>query len=444
MTKSTGIRALLACAASILALSAASAQDRNAYFGEQHIHTSWSVDAWLFGNHMTGPDAALKYGQGEAIKHPLGYDIKIEQPLDWMGVTDHSEYVGITKEANTPGSAVSKMPEAQPLILKNPNDPADVAKVFAYLVSLVSKPPIKAFMSPEVAGSIWKQNVKIADENNKPGTFTAFCSYEFTSQFNFRNLHRNVYFRDCAKVADQPFSSLDSWHPEDLWKWMDTQRAAGNELLAISHNANLSDGWMYPIDVDSLGRPIDAAWAASRDRNERLIEMKQIKGQSETHPLLSPNDEFANYEISSFLIGLPERFRPDPRDRRLLCAPGPEGRPHDAGRPGLQPLQVRLRRRLRFPQFRRPLPPEQLLRRPWHQRRHHRDPHGRPHLHRLGRTVGKPGGPLGRLGGGEHARLASGTRCTARRPMRRAAPASRSASSAAGTTRTTSSPTRTG
>jgi Protein of unknown function (DUF3604) len=279
--------------------------DRNAYFGEQHIHTSWSVDAWLFGNHLTGPDDALKYAQGATIKHPLGYDIKIEQPLDWMGVTDHSEYVGITKQANTPGSAVSKMPEAQPLILKNPNDPADVAKVFAYLVSLVSKPPIKAFMTPQIAGTVWKENVKIADENNKPGTFTAFCSYEFTSQYNFRNLHRNVYFRDCAKVPVQPFSAMDSWHPEDLWKWMDTQRAAGNEVLAISHNANLSDGWMYPIDLDSLGRPIDAAWAASRDRNERLVEMKQIKGQSETHPLLSPNDEFANYEISSFLIGLP-------------------------------------------------------------------------------------------------------------------------------------------
>jgi Protein of unknown function (DUF3604) len=280
--------------------------ERKAFFGEQHIHTSWSVDAWLFGNHLTGPDDALKYAQGATIKHPLGYDIKIEQPLDWMGVTDHSEYVGITKEANTPGSAVSKMPQAQPLILKDPNDPADVEKVFNYLVSLVSKPPIKAFMSPQVAGTIWKQNVQIADENNKPGTFTAFCSYEFTSQYNFRNLHRNVYFRDCAKVPEQPYSALDSWHPEDLWKWMDTQREAGNEVLAISHNANLSDGWMYPIDLDSLGRPIDAAWAASRDRNERLIEMKQIKGQSETHPLLSPNDEFANYEIVSFLIGLPE------------------------------------------------------------------------------------------------------------------------------------------
>jgi hypothetical protein len=280
--------------------------DRDAYFGETHIHTSWSVDAWLFGNHVTGPKEALEYAQGKPLKHPLGYTIQIDEPLDWMGVTDHSEYVGVTKAANTPGSAVSKMPEAQGLILKDPGNPADVQKVFMYLVSLTSRPPIKAFMSPEVAGSIWSDNVKIAEEENKPGKFTAFCSYEYTSQFNNRNLHRNVFFRDCKHVPVMPFTMLDSWHPEDLWKWMDGQRKAGNELLAISHNANLSDGWMYPTDVDSLGRPIDAAWAAARTRNERLVEIKQIKGQSETHPLLSPNDEFANYEIMSFLIGLSE------------------------------------------------------------------------------------------------------------------------------------------
>jgi hypothetical protein len=279
--------------------------DRNAYFGETHIHTSWSMDAWLMGNRITGPDDAYKYAQGQTIKHPLGYDIKIETPMDFMGVTDHSEYVGITKEANTPGSALSKLPEAQPLILKDPNNQAEIQRAFTYLVNLLSKPPVKAFMSPEVAGSIWKQNVQIADANNQPGKFTAFCSYEFTSQNNNINLHRNIFFRDCAKVPAMPYSALDSWHPEDLWKFMDEQRKAGNELLAISHNANLSSGWMYPTDVDSFGRPIDAAWAAARDRNERLVEIKQIKGQSETHPLLSPNDEFAGYELMSGLLGLP-------------------------------------------------------------------------------------------------------------------------------------------
>ncbi len=271
--------------------------DRNAYFGEEHIHTSWSVDAWLMGNRITGPDEALKYAQGQTIKHPLGYDIKIDEPMDFMGVTDHSEYVGVTKEANTPGSVVSKIPEAQPLILQDPNNQADVQKTFTYLVNLMAGAPVKALMAPAVAGSIWKENVKIADANNHPGKFTAFCAYEWTSMPNYRNLHRNIFFKDCSHVPEMPYSALDSTHPEDLWKWMDAQRKAGNELLAISHNANLSDGWMYPVDLDSFGRPIDAAWAASRDRNERLVEIKQIKGQSETHPMLSPNDEFASYEL---------------------------------------------------------------------------------------------------------------------------------------------------
>jgi hypothetical protein len=197
------------------------------------------------------------------------------------------------------------MPDAQPLILKDPNNAAEQQKVFLYLLSLTSRPPIKAFMAPEVAGSIWKDNVKIAEENNHPGKFTAFCSYEWTSMPNNRNLHRNIFFRDCTHLPPMPYSSLDSNHPEDLWNWMDSQRKAGNELLAISHNANVSDGWMYPVDLDSFGRPIDAAWATSRDRNERLVEITQIKGSSETHPLLSPNDEFANYELLSGLLGLP-------------------------------------------------------------------------------------------------------------------------------------------
>ena len=134
--------------------------DRNAYFGDEHLHTSWSVDAWVMGNRLTGPAEALKYAQGETIKHPLGYDIKIDTPLDFMGVTDHAEYVGVTKEANTPGSAISKLPEAQPLILKDPNNKDEVNKVFLYLLSLTSKPPIKAFMSPQVAGTVWKENVR--------------------------------------------------------------------------------------------------------------------------------------------------------------------------------------------------------------------------------------------------------------------------------------------
>ncbi len=280
--------------------------DREAYFGETHIHTSWSVDAWVMGNRITGPADAYKYAQGQPIKHPMGFDIKIDTPLDFMGVTDHSEYVAVTKEANTPGSYVSKLPEAQPMIMKDPNSQEEQNKVFSYLLKLGSGAPVKAFMDPKVTSTVWKENVRIADENNHPGKFTAFCSYEWTSMPGNRNLHRNVFFRACDKVPDYPFSALDSKLPTDLWNWMDAQRKAGNELLAISHNANVSDGWMYPVDIDNTtGRPIDAAWAAARDRNERLVEIKQGKGQSETHPLLSPTDEFASYELYQAILGLP-------------------------------------------------------------------------------------------------------------------------------------------
>lgn len=296
-------------AISLLGLTAppASAQsnpERNAYFGETHVHTSWSLDAFALGN-TTNPDDAYKYFKGEPIKHPLGYEVKIDTPLDFAGVTDHSEYAGVVQLANEPGSSVSKLPAAQPLILKE-KTPAAKMKLTLYLINdLGAGPPVKALMSPEVAGSVWKRNIELADKANEPGKFTAFCSYEWTSMPNNMNLHRNVFFKDCAKVPAQPFSALDSFHPVDLWNWMDGQRKAGNELLAISHNANLSDGRMFPTEVDTNGRPIDAAYAASRTRNEPLIEIKQLKGTSETHPVLSPTDEFANFEIMSVLLGNP-------------------------------------------------------------------------------------------------------------------------------------------
>jgi hypothetical protein len=277
--------------------------DRDAYYGETHVHTGWSFDAYIFGNTKTSPEDAYKYGMGEAIEHAFGYKIKIDQPLDWMGVTDHSEYVGTVKLANTPGSSISKLPIAEKLHVK---DKADIQRVYLFLgTSMIDNKPIKELLSPEVAGTVWKENVAIADKYYKPGKFTTFASYEWTSTPDNCNMHRNVFFRDSKKVPEMPFSSIDSQAPEDLWKWMDSQRAAGNELLCISHNANLSDGIMFPTEVDFKGRPIDKAWADARDRNERLSEMKQIKGQSETTPLLSPNDEFANFEVLNYLLGFP-------------------------------------------------------------------------------------------------------------------------------------------
>jgi hypothetical protein len=289
-----------------LMMSSAAAQgtpEREAFFGETHLHTGWSFDAYIFGNTMTGPAEAYAYATGEPIKHPLGYTIKIDQPLDWMGVTDHSEYVGTVRLANDPKSSISKLPIAEKLKVRTK---ADIQRVYLWLGnSMIDNKPIKELLVPEIAGTVWKENNAIADRFNKPGQFTAFCAYEWTSTPNNRNMHRNVFFKDCAKVPAMPFSSIDSMNPEDLWAWMDNQRKDEVELLAISHNANLSDGHMFPTDVDEKGRPIDAAWAQARMRNEALSEVKQLKGQSETHPFLSPNDEFAKFEILTYLLGDP-------------------------------------------------------------------------------------------------------------------------------------------
>src|SRR5262245_2315584 len=182
---------------------------RDAYFGETHVHTSWSLDAWTFGNKLTGPGDAYKYFKGEPIKHPLGYDIKIDTPLDFAGVTDHSEYVGVVKLANDPNSPVSKLPAAAPLILKDSSE-AEVQKVYLYAIHLLTSPPVKSLMAPDITHTVWDETVTLANAANEPGKFSAFCSYEWTSMPNNMNLHRNVFFKDFEHVPAMPFSELDS------------------------------------------------------------------------------------------------------------------------------------------------------------------------------------------------------------------------------------------
>jgi hypothetical protein len=274
---------------------------REAFFGQTHSHTSWSLDAYIIGNHITGPEDAYKFSLGQPVKHPAGFDVKLKRPLDFHGVTDHSEYAGMVRLANDPSSPVSKLPIAEKLKVRSP---ADVLSIFKWLVgSLAKNEPIKELLDPAVAGTVWKENIAIADKYYQPGKFTTFVAYEWTSAPNSRNMHRNVFFKDSKKVPVLPFSAIDSSYPNDLWDWMDGQRKIGNELLAISHNANLSDGIMFPVEEDYKGRAIDAAWARQRMTNEPLTEITQIKGTSETNPALSPNDEFANFEIMSFLLG---------------------------------------------------------------------------------------------------------------------------------------------
>ncbi len=300
------VPAALLCAGLLsLAWAPANAQKKNAerqaYFGQTHIHTSWSFDAFIFGTMATGPEEAYQYSLGQAVQHPGGFAVKMEKPLDFAAVTDHSEYMGTVRLANDPASALSKLPIAEKLRVRSKED---IQRIYLYVgQSLMSNEPIKELNSPEVAGDVWKEVVRIADKYYQPGKFTTFAAYEWSSTPNNRNMHRNVFFRDSKKVPARPFTAIDSTNPEDLWVWMDAQRKEGNEVLAISHNANLSDGIMFPTEVDNKGRPIDAAWAQSRMRNEMLSEIQQLKGASETHPVLSPNDEFAGHEILAYLFG---------------------------------------------------------------------------------------------------------------------------------------------
>ncbi len=286
--------------------------ERNVYFGEQHLHTSWSFDAYAFGDTLTGPEEFYQYALGKPTLHPGGFKQTITKPLDWGAVTEHAEYVGMIQEASDPNSPLRKNSPWLAETLKV-GTRVDGLLAFKVLSTTMAKGVrIKDLSDPKVAAPVWKRIVEIADKYYQPGKFTTFAAYEWTSTPNSKNLHRNIFFLDSKKVPEVPFTAVDSTDPRDLWQWMDGQRKAGNEVLAVSHNANLSDGNMFPTEVDHKGRPIDRAYAEVRLRNEPLTELKQVKGQSETTPNLSPNDEFANYEV--FVWHLLGRKGPPPRE----------------------------------------------------------------------------------------------------------------------------------
>ncbi len=297
--------AVVSCVYALVAAWPALAQknpERNVYYGEQHLHTSWSYDAFAFGNTIAGPETFYQYALGQAVPHPGGYKVTITKPLDWGAVTDHSEYMGMIQEANDPASPLRQRSPwlAKLLGVGAEKDPMVAFKALS--VTIAKGHALKDLTDPAVVAPVWKRMVEIADQYYRPGKFTTFAAYEWTSNPNGMNLHRNIYFVDSKKVPQVPFTAIDSTDPRELWQWLDGQRRAGNEVLAISHNANLSGGAMFPTEVDHVGRPIDRAYAEARLRNEPLTELKQVKGQSETTPGLSPNDEFARYEVFVWVL----------------------------------------------------------------------------------------------------------------------------------------------
>lgn len=267
-------------------------------WGDLHIHTSYSTDAYVLGVRAV-PDDAYVFARGGTIEHAAGYPIRISRPLDFAAVTDHSEYLGAARADDS-----STLPlDTRSLRERLMND-SPLSITLALLQIMRGVKGLQRFSESEEAWTIgldaWQTMIESAESHYEPGVFTTFVGYEWSSMPADQNLHRNVIYKN-TNVPDFPFSSLDSENPEDLWDSLDAQRAAGMEMLAIPHNGNVSNGLMYDR-AQYDGSPMTADYARQRNRNEPLSEILQIKGTSETHPMLSPQDEFANFELMTTLL----------------------------------------------------------------------------------------------------------------------------------------------
>jgi len=301
--------ACLCLAAALLATAGAGAatpRERVLLWGDTHLHTTYSVDAFLFMNRSADPDTAYRYARGLPVIHPYHRArVRIETPLDFLVVSDHAELMAVPK----------RIFEGEEIILKTAfgRNAAQMIKegreadFFAAIVAGANsgeQSDALELITPEIRTPPWRDIAAAADRNNQPGTFTALIGWEWSSIPDAANLHRVVFMDKGAEAAAKflPFSSTDSVDPEDLWAWLEeTEKATGANFVAIPHNMNISKGKMFDA-FDSKGRPIDAAYARTRSRWEPVAEVTQIKGDSETHPLLSPNDEFADFETYRFLI----------------------------------------------------------------------------------------------------------------------------------------------
>ena len=300
------------CQAASPSTTIVSNPQRDAFYGDLHLHTSYSLDAYFIGAAKVDPDLAYRFAKGEAIEY-LGQRIQRREPLDFLAVTDHAENIGVLNQLDDPGSKVSRSDTGKKLsgLLASvttphgrrnfslsstkPGEPDPLDDIWRdYVGGRPNKLPAELQSEPRAA---WAREVDFANRNYAPGRFTTFIAYEWTSQPSATNLHRNVIFR--GNSAPAPFTAFDSSDPRDLWHWLESIRKEGYEALAIPHNGNASNGLMY----DWITAPdyMDRDYAQQRQANEPLSEIAQNKGASETHPLLSPNDEFAGYGIFDFL-----------------------------------------------------------------------------------------------------------------------------------------------
>ena len=275
---------------------------KSAYFGDLHLHTGYSMDAFAMSTRTT-PEDSYRYAMGETVEY-MGKPQKRQAPLDFLAVTDHSEYLGVVRDTIDPNGPFAK---SEWYSMMTSKDPKVSAQAFHKLIgSTVVNKPLPEFSDPAMLRSAWEKYEAIADKYNKPARFTTFIGYEWTSAPEYQNLHRCVIFAD--KGPRLPFTAFDSLDPEELWRYLEQQRKLGLEVIAVPHNGNASNGLMFNVK-DMSGRPFTRDYAERRMANEPLTEIIQGKGQSDTSPSLSPTDEFANFEMWTYLIGTDTKAR---------------------------------------------------------------------------------------------------------------------------------------
>ena len=281
------------------------------YFGDTHLHTSYSTDAGLVGA-ILGPETAYRFARGEEVKSNHGLPVKLKRPLDFLVIADHAENLGLAP----------LIAESDPSVLDN----AWGKKVHDLVKSGKGTDAFNEWLArmqglnnpfkgdSTMAKTAWSRLLDAAEKYNEPGLFTAIIGFEWTSGPNGNNLHRNVLFRDGKSKAEQiiPLSYYDTGDPEDLWKWMaDYEAKTGGRMLAIAHNGNISNGLMFDDVTLTTKKPLDTDYAKRRQRWEPVYEVTQPKGDGEAHPALSPNDEFADFETWDKGSFGPELHRPD-------------------------------------------------------------------------------------------------------------------------------------
>ena len=272
------------------------------YFGDTHLHTAFSMDAGAFGARLT-PRDAYRFARGEQITSNTGQPVKLSRPLDFLVVSDHSDGFGFFPMLMS-GDPTLLATEQGKRWYDEIRGGQGAKAAMDIIMSFGQNKLPKGFPLPGTKAyrSAWEETIKSAEAYNDPGRFTAFIGYEWTSNTGGNNLHRNIIFRENGDKARlvEPYTTLKplgSDNPEDLWKWMAAaEEKTGSEVLAIAHNGNLSNGLMFPV-VEAFGKKIDRNYAETRAKWERLYETTQTKGTGEAHPYLSPNDEFANFEL---------------------------------------------------------------------------------------------------------------------------------------------------